>query len=77
MKQKNYTYKEVREVARQTGDNVALTFLAVLSDKYKFDEEKLTDLMRHCALVKNNPDVINRQDLRDIIEKHTGVDIRR
>lgn len=77
MKQKNYSYKEVREVARQTGDNVALTFLAVLSDKYKFDEAKLTDLMRHCSLVRNNPDLINRQDLRDIIENHIGVDMRR
>lgn len=69
-KQKMYTFKEVEMIAKRSSENVLLGVLAVLVDRHKYRDQKLEDFMKEVAFVMRNPDLVNRQDLRDIILKY-------
>ena len=79
MSQRIYTYKMLKQAMEQNSRQaVAFTLeavLASLADRFKFDEGKLELLMRDVTTATRNKDVVTRQDLKDIIEKYTGVEV--
>lgn len=79
MSQKDYSYKTLKIITEQkTRLAVAFTLeavLASLADRFKFDGDKLELLMRDVTTATRNKDVVTRQDLKDIIEKYTGVEV--
>ena len=79
MSQKVYSYKLLQQITEQkTRLAVAFTLeavLASLADRFKFDEGKLELLMKDVTTATRNKDVVTRQDLKDIIEKYTGVEV--
>ena len=71
-----YTYKMVRQIAKKACDTMMLAVMATLVDRFKFTADDLERLMKDVAFaVKHNGDTIDRQDLKDIINKYTGVNI--
>lgn len=76
MKQAMYTYKMVEKIAKRSTENALYIVLAVLVDKYKFDDKKTEEFMKDVAFAsKNLGEYVNRQDLKDIVEKHTGLQV--
>lgn len=76
MSQGKYTYKMVQKIAKRSTENTLYIVLAVLVDKHKFGEEKITQFMKDVAFGSRSlGEYVNRQDLKDIIEKHTGLDV--
>lgn len=79
MSQKLYSYKLLQQITEQkTRLAVAFTLeavLASLADRFKFDGDKLELLMKDVTTATRNKDVVTRQDLKDIIEKYTGVEV--
>ena len=79
MSQRIYTYKMLKQAMEQNArQSVAFTLeavLASLADRFKFDEGKLELLMKDVTTATRNKDVVTRQDLKDIIEKYTGVEV--
>ena len=79
MSQRIYTYKMLNQITQQrTSTAIAFTLEAVLAslvDRFKFDGDKLELLMKDVTTATRNKDVVTRQDLKDIIEKYTGVEV--
>ena len=79
MSQRIYTYKMLNQITQQrTSAAIAFTLeavLASLADRFKFDGDKLELLMKDVTTATRNKDVVTRQDLKDIIEKYTGVEV--
>lgn len=76
MSQKVYTYKMMQQVAKRSTENALYIVLAVLVDKYKFDDAKTEQFMKDVAFASRQlGDLVNRQDLKDIIEKQTGLQV--
>ena len=61
--------------ARQSVAFTLEAVLASLADRFKFDGDKLELLMKDVTTATRNKDVVTRQDLKDIIEKYTGVEV--
>ena len=76
MSQGKYTYKMVQQIAKRSTENALYIVLAVLVDKYKFDDAKTEKFMQDVAFASRNlGDIINRQELKDIVEKQTGLQV--
>ena len=70
-----FTVKQTRVIAKESATNVLLVVMAILSDKYKFDADKLEKFMSEVQFASSNLwDTIDRKDLIEIIKRHTGYD---
>lgn len=67
-----YTLKEGQALELRGIKNTTLIFLALLGDRYKFKPDELDKLMQEVKFAAANlGDLLTRQDLLDIINKHT------
>jgi len=72
-----YSPKQVRQVSHRATENVLLIVMAILADKYKFDEDKLERFMMQVQMASTSIDdnVLNRTEILEIIKKHTGFEM--
>lgn len=80
MSQKVYSYKMLKQITEQTAkkstENVLYIVLAVLVDKYKFNDTKTEQFMEEVAKASRFlGEYLDREDLKNIIEKQTGLQV--
>lgn len=74
--QVTYTAKQTKQIANRATENVLLIVMAILSDKYKFDGNKLEDFMCQVQFASQQVGYnLNRTEILEIIKRHTGYDV--